>query len=206
MFSKPYRVPTRTIPAEGCIALAAAKPTPAFVLQVLRLYYKKSTFQLRQLLASAAYYVCTTKSRLSSYGSSGRPRRSTFVLQKADFPATAAPGVRGVLRLYYKYYVCTTKSRLSSYGSSWRPRRTTFVLQKVDFPATAAPGVRGVLHLYYKKSTFQLRQLLASAAYYVCTTKSRLSSYGSFGRPRRTTFVLQKVEAAPGIRQEERKR
>ena len=43
--------------------------------------------------ASAAYYVCTTK---------------------VDCPATEAPGVRGVLRLYYK-------SRLSSHGSSGRP-------------------------------------------------------------------------------------
>ena len=39
------------------------------------------------------------------------------------FGATEAPGIRGVLRLYYK-------SRLSSHGSSGRPRRTTSVLQK----------------------------------------------------------------------------
>ena len=93
--------------------------------------------------ASAAYYVCTQKvdfpateaprargvlrlyykSRLSSHGSSGCPRRT--------------------IRLCYK-------SRLSSHGSSACPRRTTFVLQKVDFPATEAPCVRGVLRLYYK--------------------------------------------------------
>ena len=30
----------------------------------------------------------------------GRPRRTTSVLQKVDFPATEAPRVRGVLRLY----------------------------------------------------------------------------------------------------------
>ena len=191
-----------------------------FVLQ-------KSIFQPRKLCVSAAYYVCTTKvdfpateapgvpgvlhvcttkSRLSSHGSSACPRRTAFVLQKVDFPATEAPGVPGAL------YVCTTK---------------------VDFPATEAPRVRGVLRLYYKKSTFQPRKLRVSAAYYVCTTKvdfpateapgvpgvlyvcttkvdfpateaprvrgvlrlyyqSRLSSHGSSACPRRTTFVLQK--------------
>ena len=47
---------------------------------------------------------------------------------------------------------------------------------KVDFPATEAPGVPGVIRLYYK---------------------SRLSSHGSSGRPRRTTFVLQKSTFQP---------
>ena len=122
----------------------------------------------RKLRVSVAYYICTTK---------------------VDFPATEAPGVRGVLRLYYK-------SRLSSHGSSGRPRRTTFVLQKstfqpqklraspayyicttkVDFPATEAPGVRGVLRLYYK---------------------SRLCSHRSSGCPWRTTSVLQKSTFQP---------
>ena len=145
-----------------------------FVLQ-------KSTFQPRKLRVSAAYYVCTTK---------------------VDFPATEAPGVPGVLHLYYK-------SRLSSHRSSGRPRRTTFVLQKstflprklrvsgayyvcttkVDFAATEAPGVRGVLHLYYKSrlsshgSSGGVRGVLH--LYY----KTRFSSHGS---PRRTTSVLRK--------------
>ena len=139
-------------------------------------------------------------------GCRARGMRTTFVLQQSTFkprklqasprttfyyksrlPATEAPGVCGVLRLYYK-------SRLST--------------------ATEAPGVCGVLRLYYKsrlashgsprrttsvlqKSTFQPRKLRVSAAYYVCTTqvdfpatealgirgvlrlyyKSRLSSY-----------------------------
>ena len=84
------------------------------------------------------------KSRFSSYGSSACPRRTTFVLQKIDFPSHGSSGrPRRTIRLYYK-------SRLSSYGSSACPRRTTFVLQK---------------------STFQPRKLRASPAYYICTTK-----------------------------------
>ena len=135
----------------------------------------------------------------------GRPRRTTSVLQKVDFPATEAPRVRSVLRLYYK-------SRLSSHGSSGCPRRTirlyykksTFqprklcvsaayyvLLQKVDFPATEAPGVPGVLNSVLQKSTFQPRKLR------VCSTKSRLSSHGSSACPRRTTFVLQKSTFPP---------
>ena len=80
------------------------------------------------------------KSRLSSHGSSGCPRRTTSVLQKSTFQP----------RKLAAYYVCATK---------------------VDFLATEAPRVRGVLRLYYK---------------------SRLSSHGSSGCPRRTTSVLQK--------------
>ena len=99
---------------------------------VLRLYHKKSTFQPRKLRVSAACYVCTAK---------------------VDFPATEAPRVRGVLRLYCKfqtprasaaYYVCTTKSRLSSHGSSACPRRTTFVLQKSN-PAPEKPANSGTM-------------------------------------------------------------
>ena len=88
------------------------------------------------------------------------------------------------------------------------PRRTTSLLQKVDFPATEAPRVRGVLRMcVLQKSTFQPRKLRAS----VCATKldfpateapgapgvlrlyykSRLSSHGSSGCPRRTTSVLK---------------
>ena len=90
---------------------------------VLHVCTTKSRLSSHGSSVSAAYYVCTTKSRLSSHGSSGCPRRT--------------------IRLYYK-------SRLSSHGSGACPRRTTFVLQKDDFPATQAPRVRGVLRLYYK--------------------------------------------------------
>ena len=126
------------------------------------------------------------------------------------FPATEAPGVRGVLRLCYK-------SRLSSHGSSGYPRRTTSVLHKSTFQ----PRKLRVSAAYYvcttKKSTFQPRKLRASAAYYVCATKvdfpateapgvhgvlnlyykNRLSSHGSSGRPRRTTFALQQSTFQP---------
>ena len=75
------------------------------------------------------YYI---KSRLSSHGSSGRPRRTIrLYTTKVDFPATEAP--RGVLRLYYK-------SRLSSHGSSGRPLRTTFVLQNSIFQPRKSPA------------------------------------------------------------------
>ena len=213
------------------------------------------------------------KSRLSSHGSSGCPLRTTFVLQKStfqprklraspayyicttkvDFPATEAPGVRGVLRLYYKtrlsshgssgcprrtarlyykkstfqprklrvsaaYCVCTTKSRLSSHGSSGCPRRTirlyyksrlsshgssacprrtTFVLQKVDFPATEAPRVRGVLRLYYKSRLSSHGSSGCPRRTIRLYYKSRLSSHGSSACPRRTTFVLQKSTFQP---------
>ena len=60
---------------------------------------------------------------------------------------------------------------------------------------------RRTIRLCYKKSTFQPRKLRVCAAYYVSTTKSRLSSHGSSGRPRRTirlcykksTFQLRKL-------------
>ena len=84
---------------------------------VLHLYYKST---LEAPGASMAYYVCTTKKSSFQPLKLRRPRRTTFVLQKSTFPATVAPGVPGVLHLYYK-------SQLSSHGS---PRRTTSVLQK----------------------------------------------------------------------------
>ena len=114
---------------------------------VLRLYYKQSTAteapRVRGVLG--VLRLCY-KSRLSSHGSSACPWRTTFVLQKStfqprklrvsaayyvcttkvDFPATEAPGVPGVLHLYYK-------SRLSCHGSSGCPRRTTSVLQNSTF-------------------------------------------------------------------------
>ena len=135
------------------------------------------------------------KSRLSSHGSSGCPRRTTFVLQKStfqprklrvspahyvcttkvDFPATEAPGVRSVPLLYYK-------SRLSSHGSSGRPRRTTCVLQK---------------------STFQPRK---SPAYYVCTTKAEKNAktrrfwHRDHAKTRRgVTFVCQETQKHDGF-------
>ena len=155
--------------------------------------------------ASAAYYVCTTKSRLSSHGSSGCPRRTTSVLQKSTFP-TEAPGVPDVLHLYYK-------SRLSSHGSSGCPRRTTFVLQKstflprkirvsaayyvcttkVYFPATEAPGVPGVLRLYYKT---RLSSHGSSACPYY---KSRLWHRDHAETRRGVTFVCQKRQKHDGF-------
>ena len=123
------------------------------------------------------------KSRLSSHGSSGCPLRTTFVLQKStfqprklraspayyvcttkvDFPATEAPGVRGVLRLYYK-------TRLSSHGSSACPyyksrlwhrdhaetrRGVTFVCQKTQkhegFGTVPTPQPAEGLRLFVKK-------------------------------------------------------
>ena len=129
-----------------------ATETPG-VRSVTTFVLQKSTFQPRKLRASPARYIVLQKStfqprKLSSHGSSGRPQRTTPVLQKptfqpqtlrasaayyicttkVDFPATEAPGVRGVLHLYYK-------SR----------------------PATAAPGVPGVLRLYYKSRLSRLR-------------------------------------------------
>ena len=115
---------------------------------------------------SAAYYICTTNSRLSSHGSSACPRRTTFVLQNVNYPATGK--LRG--RPWRTTFVLQ-KLTFQTRGSSGRPRRTPFVLQKstfqprklrvsaayyvcttkIDFPATEAPGVRGVLRLYYKK-------------------------------------------------------
>ena len=128
----------------------------------------------------------------SRHGSSGRPRRTTFVLQKStfqprklrvsaaykvDFPATEAPGASVLQKVDFPateapkasvaYYICTTK---------------------VDFPATEAPGVPDVLRLCYKSRLSSQ----VSAAYYVCTTKSRLCSHGSSGCPRRTTSVYYK--------------
>ena len=131
----------------------------------------------------AAYYVCATK---------------------VDFPATEAPGVRGVLHLYYK-------TRLSSHGSSGCSRRTTFVLQKstfqprklrasaayyictrkVDFPATEAPGVPGVLHLNYKVDFPATTEAPGVRGVLQLYYTSRLPSHGS---PRRTTSVLQKTQ------------
>ena len=141
-------------------------------------------------------YVCATKSRLSSHGSSACPRRTTFVLQNVNYPATGK--LRG--RPWRTTFVLQ-KSTFQTRGSSGRPRRTPFVLQKstfqprklrvsaayyvcttkIDFPATEAPGVRGVLRLYYKKSTLQPRK---SPAYYVCTTrveKQKTQKHDGFG-------------------------
>ena len=56
--------------------LCAVSSDAQGVRGVLRLYYKKSTFQPRKLRVSAAFYVCT---------------------RKVDFPATEAPDVPGVL-------------------------------------------------------------------------------------------------------------
>ena len=141
---------------------------------------------------SAAYYVCTTKSRLSSHGSSGCPLY--VCTTKVDFPATEAERVRGVLRLYYKkstfqprklrvsaaYYVCTTK---------------------VDFPATEVPGV---LRLYYtsrpkkRKNTtvFAPRPRENPQRGYVCMSrnaKTRRFWHRANAETRRgVTFVCQK--------------
>ena len=117
----------------------------------------------------------------------GRPRRTTSALENVDFPATEAPRVRGVLRLYYK-------SRLSSHGSSGCPRCTTRLYYK---KSTFQPRKLRVSLAYYtsvlQKSTFQPRKLSVSAAYYVCTTKSRHKSrFSSHGSPRRATSVLHK--------------
>ena len=171
------------------------------VPDVLHLYYKsrlsshgssgsyKVDFPATQAPgASVAYYVCTTKkSTFQPRKPRERPRRTTFVLQKSTFQPRK-------LRASPAYYVCTTE---------------------VGFPATEAPGVRGVLRLYYKKSSAQPRKLRVSPAYYVCILqkvdfpargvlhlyyKSRLSSHGSSGRPRRTTFVLQKWTFQPRVR------
>ena len=137
-------------------------------------------FTRAEVRVCAAYYVSTTKSRLSSHGSSGRPRRT--------------------IRLCYK-------SRLSSYGSSACARRTTFVLQKSTFQPRKLRASPAYYTSVLQKSTFQLRKL--RVAYYVCTTKvdfpateapgvpcvlrlyykTRFSSHGS---PRRTTSVLHK--------------
>ena len=90
----------------------------------------------------------------------GRPRRTTSLLQKVDFPATEAPRVRGVLCVYYK-------SRLSSHGSSGGVR----VYYKTRLSSHGSSGCPGRTTSVLQKSTFQPRKLRVSAAYYVCTTK-----------------------------------
>ena len=87
---------------------------------------------------------CYKKPELSSHGS------SELLLQKVVAWKTA-------------YYVCATKSRLSSHG---KYVCTTKTFQPRQLRASAA---------YYvcttKESNFQPRQLRASAVYYVRTTK-----------------------------------
>ena len=171
--------------------------------------------------ASAAYHVCTTKSRLSSHGSSACPRRITFCTTKVDCPATEAPGVPGV------FFVCTTEapcvrgvlhfatiSRLFSHGSSGCPRRTVRLYYKSRLSSHGSSACPRRTTFVLQKSTFQPRQLRVSPAYYICTTKvdfpaaeaprvravlrlcykSRLSRHGRSGCPRRTTFVLPYVD------------
>ena len=161
------------------------------------------------------YYVCTTKvdfpateapgvpgvhGRPASHGSSGCPRRTTFVLQKStfqtrklraspayyicttkvDFPATEAPGVRGVLlqkstfqprklRVSPAYYVCTTKL---DFPATEAPRvRTT----KVDFGTATTPKPAEGLRSYVKKRkntrVLALRQRRNPQRGYVCMSK-----------------------------------
>ena len=128
------------------------------------------------------------KSRLSSHGSSGRPRRT--------------------LRLYYK-------SRLSSYGSSaWR---TTFVLQKstfqprklraspayyvcttkLDFPATEVPGV---LRLYYtsRKTNAKNAKTLEGLRLHVKKCKNtRVSAPRQRRKPQRGYVCMSKNAKTP---------
>ena len=142
------------------------------------------------------------KSRLSSHGSSGRPRRT--------------------IRLYYK-------SRLSSYGSSaWR---TTSVLQKstfqprklrasrayyvcttkLDFPATEVPGV---LRLYYTSRKTNAKNAKNTTVLaprprenpqrgYVCMSrnaKTRGFRHRANAESRRgVTFVCQKTQKHHGF-------
>ena len=122
---------------------------------------------------SAAYYVCTTNSRLSSHGSSTCPQRTTFVLQKSTFRPQK-------LRVSAAYYVCSTKVDFPATEAPGASVAYYICTTKVDFPATEAPRVRGVLRLYYKSrlSTYyfcatkvDFPATEVSAAYYVCTTK-----------------------------------
>ena len=115
-------------------------------------------------------HVCTTKSRLSSHGSSACPRRTTFVLQKSTFQHGSSGCPRRTLRLYYK-------SRLSSHGSSACPRRTVCTT-KVDFPATEAPRVRGVLRLYYKSRFSSHGSLRRTTSVLHKSTKKTQKHYG----------------------------
>ena len=128
---------------------------------VLRLYYKKSTFQPRKLRVSAVYYVCTTKIDFPATEAPGASVAYYICTTKLDFPATEAPGVPGVLRLYYK-------SRLSSHGSSAYPRCTTSVLQKSTFQPRKLRGRPWRTTFVRQNSIFQPRK---SPAYYVCTTQ-----------------------------------
>ena len=140
---------------------------------VLRLYYKKSTFQPRKLRVSAAYYVCTTKVDFPATEAPGASVCATTL----DFPATEAPGVPGVLRLYYK-------SRLSSHGSSGCPRRTTSVLQKSTFQPRKLRGRPWRTTFVRQNSIFQPRK---SPAYYVCTTQVEKNTQQHYGFSTATT-------------------
>ena len=140
---------------------------------VLRLYYKKSTFQPRKLRVSAAYYVCTTKVDFPATEAPG----ASVCTTKLDFPATEAPGVPGVLRLCYK-------SRLSSHGSSGCPRRTTSVLQKSTFQPRKLRGRPWRTTFVRQNSIFQPRK---SPAYYVCTTQVEKNMQQHYGFSTATT-------------------
>ena len=144
----------------------------------------------------------------------GRPRRTTSLLQKVDFPATEAPRVRGVLCVYYKsrlsshgssggvrvYYKTRLsshgssgcpgvlrlyyKSRLSSHGSSGCPRRTTFVLQKSTFQPRKLRGRPWRTTFVRQNSIFQPRK---SPAYCVCTTEVEKNTQQHYGFSTATT-------------------
>ena len=173
---------------------------------------------------SAAYYVCTTKvdfpateapgvpgvlrlyykSRLSSHGSSGCPRRTTSVLQSRLSGHGNSGRPRHTIRLYYK-------SRLSSYGSSACPRRTTFVLQKIDFPSHGSSGCPRRTAFVLQKSTFQPRNTTVLAPRpcerpqrgYVCmpgNAKTRGFWHRANAETRRgVTFVCQKMQKLHGF-------
>ena len=105
--------------------------------------------------ASAAYYVCTRKSRLSSHGSSACLRRTTFVLQNRLSSHGSSGCPRRTARLYYKKSIFQPrKLRVSAYykKSTFQPRKLRVspayyvCTTKVDIPATE---VHGVLRLYY---------------------------------------------------------
>ena len=173
--------------------------------------------------ASAAYYICTTKSRLSSHGSSARKLRASptyyICTTKVDYPATEAPGVRGVLRLYYK-------TRLSSHGSSACPyyksrlwhrdhaetrRGVTFVCQKTQkhdgFGTAPTPKPAEGLRSYVKKrkNTMVLapRQRRNPQRGYVCMSKNAKTRWfwhrANAETRRGVTFVCQKRQKHDGF-------
>ena len=129
--------------------------------RTIRLYYKKSTFPATEAPGvPGVLYVCTTKvdfpateaprvrgvlrlyykSRLSSHGSSGRPLRTTFVLQNSIFQPRKSPA----------YYVCTTQ--VEKQTQKTQKNTTVLAPRPRENPHTApTPKPAEGLRLYVKK-------------------------------------------------------